>query len=311
MIKQGNFPTAKAMAKTLEASLRTVYKDIAFMRERMNKPIEFDSKENGYYLSEPANFGGMWAGQPDLRELGLMGKALEMFPGHSYNGFLKAMYDEAVAALDDEQKQKLQEWKESFFCEPFGVDMVDPQAYDIMLTALWERRVVEYPYRKPDSDTFELRRVQPWAITEWRGGWYVVGFCEGAQDERTFHLSRLQNPKLLSRKYTIPKSFNARAHFKKCFGVQKGDGDYKVVARLERKMANIQRTRSWHSTQEFQDLPDGRALISFRLTSLAEVKYTILSWSKDATVIEPPELVQDIIGELKGALANYEDKNKK
>jgi len=53
-IRQGGFPNASTLGRELEVSPRTIQRDIIFMRDRLNAPVEFDPRRNGYYYREPA-----------------------------------------------------------------------------------------------------------------------------------------------------------------------------------------------------------------------------------------------------------------
>ena len=46
-------PMPPRLARELEVSPRTVQRDIVFLRDRLQAPIEFDSRRNGYHLSQP------------------------------------------------------------------------------------------------------------------------------------------------------------------------------------------------------------------------------------------------------------------
>ena len=52
-IRAGGWPNAATLAKELEVSPRTVQRDIGFLRDRLQAPIEFDSRHNGYHLCQP------------------------------------------------------------------------------------------------------------------------------------------------------------------------------------------------------------------------------------------------------------------
>ena len=53
LIKEESFPNCNQVAKEFEVSWRTVMRDVDFMRDRLNLPIEFNPHRNGYYYTEP------------------------------------------------------------------------------------------------------------------------------------------------------------------------------------------------------------------------------------------------------------------
>lgn len=47
-IRAGEYPNARTIADRLEVSRRTIQRDIDFMRDRLDAPLVFDAKRNGY-----------------------------------------------------------------------------------------------------------------------------------------------------------------------------------------------------------------------------------------------------------------------
>src|SRR5690606_31735405 len=52
-IKAGSFPNCRKLAKELEVSAKTIQRDIDFMRDRLNLPIEYDQLHFGFTYTEP------------------------------------------------------------------------------------------------------------------------------------------------------------------------------------------------------------------------------------------------------------------
>lgn len=303
--KKGGFPNATDLGKELDAAPETVQKDIQFMRDRLKLPIKYNDKEHGFYFTQPVgSFPGMEVTDETVQALAFFRSLAETVPSPMLVEKMLEMYNEIVSTLDERRKMALEIVRNSVYFQQSGIDIVDPKTFETVLSSIWEERVMQHLYRKPQG-TFIQRLLEPWAIVVSRGAWYVMGFCGLAKARRTFLLSRLRAPKLMRQKYTIPESFNAKEYFDKCFGVQSGDGDYKVVVKHNPRLAAVHETRMWHPSQEREDLPDGSALLTFRVSCLAEIKYQILDWAEDAIVLEPPELVQDVIGSLRKMCANY------
>jgi len=52
VIQSGGFPNASTLAREIEVATKTIHRDIEFMRDRLNLPVEFDSARNGYHYTE-------------------------------------------------------------------------------------------------------------------------------------------------------------------------------------------------------------------------------------------------------------------
>ena len=55
-IRAGGWPNANTLARDLEVSARTVQRDIIFLRDRLQAPVEFDSHRHGYHLIAYCHF---------------------------------------------------------------------------------------------------------------------------------------------------------------------------------------------------------------------------------------------------------------
>jgi len=51
-VQSGGFPNASTLAREIEVATKTIHRDIEFMRDRLNLPVEFDSRRNGYHYTE-------------------------------------------------------------------------------------------------------------------------------------------------------------------------------------------------------------------------------------------------------------------
>ena len=54
-IQAGKFPNASKLARELEVSTKSIHRDIEFMRDRLDLPIEYDGSRFGYRYTEEVN----------------------------------------------------------------------------------------------------------------------------------------------------------------------------------------------------------------------------------------------------------------
>ena len=53
-VRAGRWPNARTLAEQLEVQPRTIRRDIAYMRDQLRAPLEFDAARHGFYYTEPA-----------------------------------------------------------------------------------------------------------------------------------------------------------------------------------------------------------------------------------------------------------------
>ena len=53
LIQAGKYPNCTTLARKFEVHLRTVNRDLEFMRDRLQLPLEYDSERRGFYYTKP------------------------------------------------------------------------------------------------------------------------------------------------------------------------------------------------------------------------------------------------------------------
>ena len=77
-IQAGEYPNATVLAGELEVSTKSIHRDIEFMRDRLELPIEFDRALNGFhYTQEVGSFPTLHITEGELFALLVAEKALQ------------------------------------------------------------------------------------------------------------------------------------------------------------------------------------------------------------------------------------------
>lgn len=103
-----------------------------------------------------------------------------------------------------------------------------------------------------------------------------------------------------------PKNFDARAFLRTAFAIYTGEAEHDVRILIDRGYAHFVAERTWHETQDLEELPTGEILVRMRLGELEEVTEWVVSMSPHAKVLGPPELEAKVRDRLAKALALYD-----
>jgi proteasome accessory factor B len=290
-LKRGTFTNCTQLAEALEVSRKTIVRDIGFMRDRLELPIEFDARLNAYRYTHPVSaFPTVQVSEGELLALLVARKALEQYRGTPFHRQLEASFEKLTGGLKDRISFSPADELRSVSFKNVGLGKADMEVFNILSRATLRENEVEFDYRKPGETKPARRRVQPYHLANRENLWYLIGFDVGREALRTFALPRISRPAALASTFTRPADFSPEQFFASALGVLGGEGDYRVVIRFRPAVADRVREREWHESQELRDLPDGGLELSLRLGALPEVERWVLTWAGDAEVIAPREL---------------------
>ena len=155
--------------------------------------------------------------------------------------------------------------------------------------ALVERRSLRLRYYSMSADATTDRQVDPYHLTVFDGGFYLVARCHLRRDVRIFAVERIRELERLSARFEIPDDFDAAAYLAGAWGIIRGDV-VPVRVRFAAPLARYLRERLWHPTQRFRTLDDGRVEMTLRVADTLEVRRFILGFGSEAEVVEPAAL---------------------
>lgn len=161
-----------------------------------------------------------------------------------------------------------------------------------LISALAERRTIEFDYRKDDSARSETRKVNPLGLSAWRGSWYLVGEDLNRDDVRVFKISRIVSSiSLLGSKnaYGIPSDFNIKDYL-----IMLRPGEYSATLKI-RKAAGIHLR---NLATEIRNLDEDWDLIEVHFQDADEALREVMWLGADVIVIEPHDLRTSVIQSL-------------
>src|SRR5437762_822990 len=193
-IQAGKYPNATALAGELEVSTKSIYRDIDFMRDRLELPIEFEVARNGFrYTQEVGAFPTLQITEGELFALLVAEKALQQYRGTNFEKPLLSAFKKMEQSLPDTISLNLADWDQSISFRMSVEPVLNLESFDRLAKATAAHRQLEIGYRKPGSQTVETRRVDPYHLANINGEWFLFAFDHLRQDLRTFVPSRVQS----------------------------------------------------------------------------------------------------------------------
>lgn len=290
-LRRGALVNCTTLVKSLEVSRKTIVRDIAFMRDRLALPIEFDAQIQAYRYTHPVNsFPTVHVTEGELLALLVAQRALQQYQGTPFHRQLVIAFEKLAGGLRDRISFSPADELRAVSFKNIGLGKNDLTVFNALSGAVLRQEEVRFDYRKPEDPRKSLRHVRPYHLANRENLWYLIGFDLERQALRTFAVPRIASVAVTKVAFARPADFSPEKFFANALGVLGGTGNFKVVIRFSPSVAARVREREWHETQEVRELPNGGFELQLHLGALTEVEQWILSWGAGAEVIGPPEL---------------------
>lgn len=301
-------PVGRMLAE-LEVSLATFKRDIEYMRNRLNAPIEWDRDEGGYrYVSDAAsqqNLPGLWFNASEAYAL-LMMQALmaEIQPGllGAHLEPLKARLRAVIEAgqhpiADVESKIKLL---------TVAARPVPDKYFELVASALLQRVRLDISYFARGRNESSQREISPQMLVHHRGNWYLGAWCHKQNAMRSFAMDSIEQAAILGKTAKHVAKAELSGFIGQGYGIFSGAKVTWATLRF-----SVERTRwvareLWHPQQKTRYDADGQLILEVPYTDARELTMDILRHGSHVEVIAPLSLREKICDELKQAATAYE-----
>ena len=294
-IQSGRFPNASTLARDLEVSTKSIHRDIEFMRDRLELPIEYHSGRFGYGYTEQVNaFPTVQITEGELFALIVAEKALQQYRGTNFEKPLLSAIRKMEQSLPNTISLNLADIEQTISFRTRAEPILNLEIFDVLARATAHRQQIELAYRKPGQREPEPRIVDPYHLANINGEWYLFAYDQLRKDIRTFVPARIQSARPTGRTFDRSPKFSLEARLRDSFGVHSGEGNYDVAIRFNARAADYVREKKWHESQQLRELKNGEVELRLKLSGLGEVERWVLGWGGDAKVIRPKELVESV-----------------
>lgn len=294
-IKEGRFPNASTLAQGLQVSSKTIQRDLDYLRDELEAPIEFEREENGYFYSRSDYvLPFLPVDGKDLFSIGVAAQVLSLFGGTPLARDLKACYERLAELMPPAVRLRPEIVMEKLALRaPFRP--VREEIWQAVSEAMQRGVSLSIRYHRPGVPVEDPRVVHPYAFVLSGRDWMMLAEDQAADRVKIFYLARIESATLTGNRYSIPKDFDANDFFRNTFGLFVGEGQsFRLRIRLSREISDEVRELMFHPQQKIEMTPSGEATLELPAQSIKEARRFVLAYGKDAEVLEPPELVEDV-----------------
>jgi predicted DNA-binding transcriptional regulator YafY len=162
-------------------------------------------------------------------------------------------------------------------------------------------------HQKFDSDEPRERPVEPYALKESKGRWYLLAKDRNDRRIKTFGLDRILDFQSTPGRFDYPQNLDVNEMFRYCFGVINPDESPpdQIILSFEPEQGKFIKSYPIHESQTILTDNSRELRISLTLFITHDLVMEILSYGMAVKIISPENLIREVKKIYKEAAAQY------
>lgn len=173
-----------------------------------------------------------------------------------------------------------------------------------ILGAIISRKTCTIQYNSFRSSSIKEYQVHPLHLFENDGGLYLMAEIEESCQIYTFAIERMKTVTIRDKTFVYPPDFDAAKFLNQSFGIFM-DECFDCSIWFSADVARYIKEKAWADNQTISENADGSIILTMQTYGWADVKRWVLSFGRDALVILPEKMKQEIIEEHKKTMDLY------
>lgn len=299
------------LLEALEVSPATLKRDLQYLRERMDAPIEYDALANGYRLVQQwkgqaqHELPGVWFSEKELHALLTMHQLLS---GLDEDGILarhlQPMFDKLTGMLGNDPAEA-RELTRRIKLINTARRRAPSAFFETVGSAVVKRQRLKLRYRKRAVGGGEAseREVSPQRLVHYRNTWYLDAWCHRSEGLRRFALDAMEAAELLDSKARTLSVKQLEEELDRGYGIFAGGQEQRAELVFSAEAAAWVSREEWHPQQQSEWLPDGRWRLQLPFVDATELLMDLWRHAGQVEVLAPPALREAYARRLREAVA--------
>lgn len=307
MIRLGKLESPKQAAEKLEVTPRTIERDLEMLRHELGADLVYNKEKGIYsYAGKPFVLPAQWLNEREIAILLIAERALRIYTSTAFDSEIHPTFNKLLDPIRHDKKSLdyIRDLCNSvYFHRPVEPLRDMRQEFSVVLDAIMQRRRLSATYTSARKrDTAECREIDPYALINNGGEWYVVGKCLQSRTEKTFVLSQMNDLKILDHFFMIPQEWNSTQYFEHSFGRMHGEKPERVELEITPPASSWIGRSKWHSSQKIQNKKDGLIVLSMTCPVTDSLVRWVLQMGECVTIIKPHFLKEQVVAKAKAIL---------
>lgn len=300
-----------ALREALEVSPATLKRDLQYLRERMDAPIEYDALANGYRFGQQwrgqkqHELPGVWFSEKELHALLTMHQLMSGLDEDGVLGrHLQPMFDKLSGMLGSDAAEA-RELTRRIKLISTARRRVPSAHFETVGSAVVKRQRLRLRYRKRGkagaTATVSEREVSPQRLVHYRNTWYLDAWCHRSEGLRRFALDAVEAATLLDEKARTIALKALEAELDQGYGIFAGGAAQRATLVFSAEAAQWVAREEWHAAQQSHWLDDGRWQLELPYVDATELLMDLLRHAGEVQVLAPALLRRAYLQRLEQA----------
>jgi predicted DNA-binding transcriptional regulator YafY len=294
----------------LGVSRATFKRDLEYMRDRLNAPIEWDRERRGYRFAGDATdagryqLPGLWFNPTEIRALLTMQHLLADLQPGLLEPHVKPLLARLRALLGSGE-HSAEEVERRIRIIHLGARRLALPQFELVANAVLDRRRLHIVYVSRSSNERTERDISPQRLVHYRENWYCDAWCHLRQDVRSFAVDAIHSAQPLDQKAKSVPDRELDEVLAAGYGIFSGRKTIWAKLRFTPERARWVSAEQWHPQQKGRFDRDGSYLLELPFSDHRELAMDILRHGPHVEVLEPASLRDAVKEQLAAALARY------
>lgn len=296
--------TFRELADLYEVSTRTIQRDLNDLKEA-GFWIDEEMRDGKKYFTVKNNLPPLNFPIEEIIALTFIEEIGSPLEGTPYKEAFQRTLNRIKTTLPEKMQAFLEEAGAAYYPHHRGQkEHTSLQIFETAHLAIKEHKICNVTYRAINTEQTKTYPITPLRLLHYHNGYYLICRNPNYDDLLTLAAERIQDLEITSQTFDPPDDLDIENRIQQAFGITLED-PMDVKVRFSAWQARFIKQRIWHPSQEIEELDNGEIILSFQASGFYDIKSWILSHGADAEVLEPADLREEIIKELKKNLNFY------
>lgn len=309
LLKDRKVVSFAALRQSLGVSRATLRRDLDYMRDRFNAPLEYDREANGYRFGKPRSgpryeLPGLWFNAAEIHAL--------LSTLQWLGGLQPGLLDGQVAPLIERLRAVLGSGDHSWQEVEKRIRIFQPGRreskathFSIVAAAVLNRARVWIRHYNRNEDRETEREISPQRLIHYRENWYLDAYCHMREGLRSFAVDAIREAVLRdTRAKEVPKA-ELDEHMATGYGIFAGRSVVWATLKFTALAGRWVSAQIWHPGQRAHVEKDGSYVLEIPYSDDRELVMEILRYGADVEVLGPAALRKRVRDSIRKAAQRY------